>query len=153
MSDSYSLTVSSLIKAPRHKVFAAFTTPDTLRQWFAPGDRKPEPVLLDVRPGGSYRITMRGEEDAPTAIGEYQEVIPGEKLVFTWSWDGDPSQPTLVTVTFKDAAGGTEVVLTHERFATAETCEHHRMGWQAIIDKLPAVFARSEEHTSELQSQ
>ena len=141
MSDSYSLTVSSHIEAPRHEVFAAFTTPDTLRKWFAPGDRKPEPAVLDVRPGGTYRITMKGEEDAPTAVGEYQDVVPGEKLVFTWSWDGDPSQPTLVTVTFKDVAGGTEVVLTHERFATESSRDHHRLGWQAIIDKLPALFA------------
>ena len=141
MTDTYSLRVASTIKAPRAKVFAAFTTPDILAKWFAPGTRMPKPEMLDVRTGGKYRIVMQGEDDAPIAIGEYREVIDGSKLVFTWSWDGDPSQPTLVTVTFADVADGTEVVLVHERFITAETCEHHRQGWQAIIDKLPAVFA------------
>jgi uncharacterized protein YndB with AHSA1/START domain len=141
MTDHHSLKVSAVIKAPRAKVFAAWTTAETLRKWFAPGSRKPDPAILDVRPGGKFRIIMVGEEDSPVAIGEYREVVAGEKLVFTWAWDGGPSQPTLVTVTFRDVKDGTEVVLLHERFATAETCEHHRMGWQAIMDKLPALFA------------
>jgi uncharacterized protein YndB with AHSA1/START domain len=145
MSDTvtrtYSLRVANTIKAPRARVFAAFTTPSILAKWFAPGTRLPLPDLLDVRPGGRFRITMKGEDDAPTATGEYKEVIDGRKLVFTWSWEGDPSQPTLVTVTLTDVPGGTEVVLIHERFASAETREQHRQGWQAIIDKLPALFA------------
>ena len=141
MSDNHSLRISSTIKAPRTKVYAAWTTPDILAKWFAPGPRTPLAEILDVRPGGGFRIVMKGEEDAPTAVGEYQDVVPGEKLVFTWGWDGDPSQPTLVTVTFRDVSGGTEVTLLHERFASAETCDHHRMGWQAIMDKLETLFS------------
>ncbi len=141
MTNTHSLRIASTIKAPRAKVFAAWTTPDILAQWFAPGSRNPFPEVLDVRPGGKYKIIMRGADDSPIAIGEYKEVVPGEKLVFTWGWDGDPSLPTLVTVTFADAKGGTDVVLVHERFATAETCEHHRQGWQAIFDKMPGLFA------------
>lgn len=141
MTETYSLRVASTIKAPRAKVFAAFTTPDILAKWFAPGTRMPKPEMLDVRTGGKYRIVMQGEDDAPIAIGEYREVIDGSKLVFTWSWDGDPSQPTLVTVTFGDTADGTEVVLVHERFASASTRDHHQQGWQAILDRLPSLFA------------
>ncbi len=141
MTGTYSLTVASTIKAPRAEVYSAWTTPDILAKWFAPGPRTPHAEILDVRPGGKYRIVMKGEDDAPIAVGEYQEVIHGRKLVFTWGWEGDPSRPTLVTVTFADVDGGTEVTLLHERFATPETCEHHRMGWQAIFDKMPALFA------------
>jgi uncharacterized protein YndB with AHSA1/START domain len=141
MSDSYSLKIASTVKAPRAKVYAAWTTPDILAKWFAPGARTPAAEILDVRPGGKYRIVMKGDEDSPVAVGEYKEVIDGRKLVFSWGWDGDPSQPTLVTVTFADVEGGTEVTLLHERFVSAETCEHHRMGWQAIIDKMPLVLS------------
>lgn len=140
MSNTHSLRIASVINAPRSKVFAAWTTPEILAQWFAPGPRNPFPEGLDVRPGGKYRIVMKGEEDSPVAVGEYREVVANEKLVFTWSWEGDPSQPTLVTVTFSDKGDGTEVVLVHERFTNAETCDHHRMGWQAILDKLPGLF-------------
>ncbi len=141
MTTAHSLRLASTIKAPRNKVYAAWTTPGILSKWFAPGPRSPFPEVLDVRPGGKYKIVMRGEDDSPVAVGEYQDVVPNEKLVFTWGWDGDPSQPTLVTVTFADVGGGTEVVLVHERFPSAETCEHHRQGWQAIMDKLPGLFA------------
>jgi uncharacterized protein YndB with AHSA1/START domain len=141
MSKDHSLRIASTIAAPRHKVYSAWTTPEILAQWFAPGARQPHPEILDVRVGGTYKIIMRGADDSPVAIGTYQTVVPNEKLVFTWGWEGDPSQPTLVTVTFADKGKGTEVVLVHDRFPTAETCEHHRMGWQAIMDKLPAVFA------------
>ncbi len=141
MTTNHSLRISSTIMAPRHKVYAAWTDAATLAKWFAPGPRNPFPEILDVRPGGKYRIIMKGDEDSPVAVGEYREVVRDEKLVFTWSWDGDPSQPTLVTVTFADTKGGTEVVLVHDRFPSAETCEHHRQGWQAIMDKLPALFA------------
>ncbi len=141
MTTVHSLRISSTIKAPRAKVYAAWTTPEILSQWFAPGARNPHAEVLDVRPSGKYKIIMKGEEDSPVVVGEYKEVVASEKLVFTWSWEGDPSQPTLVTVTFADTKDGTEVVLVHERFATAETCENHRMGWQAIMDKMPALFA------------
>lgn len=140
MTETCSLRVSTIVKAPRHRVFAAWTNADTLRQWFAPGTRRPDPTILDVRVGGQFRITMAGKDDAPTATGRYQEVIEGEKLVFTWSWEGDPSQPTLVTVSFADVAEGTEVVLTHERFISTETRDHHRQGWQGILDKLGPLF-------------
>lgn len=145
MTDTHSLKLSTIVRAPRAKVFAAWTTAETLRRWFAPGDRQPEPAVLDVRVGGSFRFIMQGENDAPTAIGEYVEVVRDERLVFTWGWDGDPSRPTLVTVTFRDVGGGTEVTLLHERFTTGETRDHHRMGWQGILDKMPALFATPQE--------
>jgi glutathione S-transferase len=141
MTDTLSLQITTHVMAPRSKVYAAFVTPEILAKWFAPETRVAVPEQLDVRPGGRYRISMAGEDDKPVAVGEYKEVVEGAKLVFTWGWDGDPSQPTLVTVSFSDKDGGTEVVLTHERFATAETRDHHRMGWQSIMDKLGPLLA------------
>jgi uncharacterized protein YndB with AHSA1/START domain len=141
MTDSLSLRISKVVNAPRSKVFAAFTTPAILAKWFAPGTRQAEAKELDVRPGGRYAIVMKGETDQPTAVGEYREVVNGTKLVFTWGWDGDPSQPTLVTVTFADKGKGTEVVLVHERFATTQSRDSHSEGWQSIFDKLSTIFA------------
>lgn len=139
MSDDTRLMISSLIKAPREKVYAAWTNAETMKKWFAPGPRDPEPVEFDVRVGGKYKIIMKGESDAPVVVGEYKEVVPSQKLMFTWQWEGSPNPPTLVTVTFKDIAGGTEVVLVHEGFAMAEYTESHLQGWQAIMAKLPSV--------------
>lgn len=141
MKKDISLRVATTVKAPRSKVFEAWTKPEILAKWFAPGPRTPVPEVLDVKPGGKFRIMMQGDEDAPVAVGEYRDVQRNEKLVFTWGWDGDPSQPTLVTVTFADVTGGTEVVLRHERFAAADTRDHHRQGWEAILQKLVGQFS------------
>ncbi len=140
MTDTHSLRVSRIIKAPREKVYAAWITPEALSKWFAPGPRQPKAEHLDVRIGGAYRIVMQGADDAPVAIGEYQDVVSNEKLVFTWNWEGATSPPTMVTVSFADVDGGTEVMLVHEQFANDETRDHHRMGWDAIMDKLAEQF-------------
>ena len=84
---------------------------------------------------------VKGEDGSPTALGEYREVVDGEKLVFTWSWEGDPSEPTLVTVEFRDAKGGTEVALKHERFTAAESRDRHLHGWDACLANLQKKIA------------
>ena len=139
---SHDLRVSGIIKAPRAKVYAAWTDAKTMKKWFAPGEREADATVLDVRVGGKFKITMKGESDAPVAVGEYKEVVPSQRLAFTWNWEGSPETPTLVTVTFKDVTGGTEVVLVHEGFASKESCEGHRQGWLSIMDKLPKAVEK-----------
>jgi len=131
-----SLETSITINAARSKVFAAWTKPELIKKWFAPGTMTVPAAHADPRPGGTYSITMKGEESSPTVIGEYREVVDGEKLVFTWSWEGDPSEPTLVTVTFRDAKGGTEVALKHERFTSTESRDKHLEGWNSCLANL-----------------
>ena len=71
--------------------------------------------------------------------GEYTEVTPPERLVFTWAWEDDhaaDSPDTLVTVEFRDLGDMTEVALTHERFGSAESRDQHRHGWSSSLDCL-----------------
>ena len=139
MSNETRLQISNVIKAPRDKVYAAWTNAETMKKWFAPGARTADPVELDVRVSGKFKIIMKGEDGAPVVIGEYKDVVPSHKLAFTWQWEGSPNPPTLVTVTFKEVSGGTEVILVHEGFAKAEYRDSHLDGWQSIMGKLPAV--------------
>lgn len=129
-----SLEVRRTFAAPRDRVYAAFTTPEITAQWFCPVGRTAEVHEMDVRVGGRYRITMAGAEgDGHTAAGEYCEVMPGERLAFTWQWQDGDSPMTLVTVSFADVAGGTEVVLLHERFQTEAARDQHRGGWESCL--------------------
>jgi uncharacterized protein YndB with AHSA1/START domain len=130
------LETSIIIKAPRAKVFAAWVEPELMRKWFAPGAMTVPSAQADPRPGGTYAITMKGEESNPTVRGEYREVVRDEKLVFTWAWDGGAGEATLVTVLFRDATGGTEVHLKHERFANAESRDRHLQGWNGCLANL-----------------
>lgn len=134
------LETSIIINAARSKVFEAWTRPEIMKKWFAPGGMTVPVAHADARPGGSYSITMKGEQGTPTVTGEYREVVQDEKLVFTWGWEGDPNDRTLVTVLFRDAGDGTEVKLKHERFASTESRDKHLQGWNGCLSSLSEYF-------------
>jgi uncharacterized protein YndB with AHSA1/START domain len=97
-----SLTVKRRLKAPPAKVFAAWTDPDKIKRWMGPGEIVAVRVAADARVGGRYRIEMRRPSgEARNVGGVYREIVPNEKLVFTWAWDAaPPDEPheSLVTV-------------------------------------------------------
>ena len=97
---------------------------------------------MHVRPGGSFRIGMRGPDgETVYAIGEYREVTPPERLVFTWVWEGDDDFPeTVVTVEFHERGGSTEITLVHDGLLDEESRARHEQGWVDILEKLePAL--------------
>jgi uncharacterized protein YndB with AHSA1/START domain len=102
---------------------------------------------VDLKVGGRYRLGMKAPGDNPLLIvgGVYQEILPPEKLVFTWQWESaDPNEPeTLVTVEFHEGAGATEIVLTHELFTDAAQRDKHREGWAGCLDHLERLLKRS----------
>jgi uncharacterized protein YndB with AHSA1/START domain len=143
-----SLRISRVIKTTRQRAFDAWTKPELMKKWFAPGDMSVAAAKSDLRVGGSYEVSMAGQTGAgetacgnSTATGTYQKIVPNELLVFTWGFPGDMSAPTMVTVEFKEADGGTELVITHERFASTEIRNKHQHGWLGCVDKLEREFA------------
>jgi uncharacterized protein YndB with AHSA1/START domain len=136
-----SLQVRKFIKAKRERVYAAWTDPELMKKWFAPGTMTVPAAEANAIEGGQYHIQMRKESgELHTAYGEYQQIIPQQKLVFTWGWEGPNHYETLVTVEFNDKDGGTEVILTHERFKDAEDARHHTEGWQGCLESLEKHF-------------
>ncbi len=155
-SETLKLQIKRIIHAPRSHVFDAWTEPEMLQRWFGPGNMTVASATTDTRTGGAYRIEMQGVptcDDAAAAdpevnprdtsrkavaTGVYQEIIPDELLRFTWRGDWEPDEETLVTVTLRDVPGGTELTLTHERFATEKSMGGHEQGWNSSLDKLAA---------------
>lgn len=136
------LQVSVFIQAKREKVFEAWIRPELMKKWFCPENLTPGVVEADVRVGGTYRGSMIDGSNVYTASGTYQEIAPNEKLVFTHGWEGPDRMETLVTVAFKDKDGGTEVTLTHERFASIEQAKGHEKGWVSALENLAKQFAQ-----------
>jgi len=135
-----SLQVSRLIKAPRERVFTAWTTPSDIVKWFGCGNSKVESVDVDLRVGGKYQISMQSSECGTMQVsGVYREIKSPSRLAFTWGWEAPGSEQgrseTLVIVDLTDRDGSTEVKVTHEGFADAETCDKHQYGWNACLDK------------------
>ena len=143
------LRVKKLIKAKRDRVFAAWTTPDLMKRWYAPDEMTVPNAVSDLRVGGVYRIEMKGrlmgEEASGTVTGKYIKIIPGELLVFTWRWEGDPSPETVVTVELAEASGGTEVTVTHDRFSSANARNKHEYGWTGCLENLALYWRQNEQ--------
>ncbi|MCE0523600.1 MAG: SRPBCC domain-containing protein [Methylacidiphilales bacterium] len=135
-----SLKISRLIKAPRERVFAAWTNANEFAQWLGGGGRKVVHASIDLRPGGEYRLKTVGGSCDIDMVGEYRDVKPPELISFTWTTGGCTPEhkgtQTLVTVELKEQKGGTLVELTHEGFPTTEMCDKHEKGWNASFEVL-----------------
>ncbi len=140
-SSASTLKLTRTFRAPREKVFRAWTDPEGLKQWWGPlGYECPE-ATVDLRPGGKYRLAMRKLPDGEVfyVSGAYREVRPPQRLVYTWRWESQPEMAeTLVTVEFLDRAGATEVVLLHELFPSEPIRDDHDKGWNGCLDRLAA---------------
>ena len=106
--------------APRERVYAAFTDPDLIPQWW--GLKRSTTVVdrLEVRVGGAWRFVERmpdGEEHG--FRGTYREVDAPERLVYTFEWEGMPGYVCVETVAFEDLGGRTKV-RTNTLFHTTE---------------------------------
>jgi uncharacterized protein YndB with AHSA1/START domain len=137
------LSLRRTFKAPRERVFRAWTDPDELRKWWGPEGYVTPSAEVDLRVGGKYRLGMRKLPDGDIFYlsGIYREVRPPERLVYTWRWEAKPELgETLVTVEFREVGGSTEVILTHEFFPTPQARDDHNRGWSGCLDRLAKLL-------------
>ncbi len=138
-----SLRMTKTIRAKREKVFQAWTNPNFVKQWFAPGDKSVAMADVNAKVGGNYRIQMQDPDGTTyTTRGDYKEIIPNEKLVFSWGWEGPDRYESLVTILLNDSGEGTELTLIHERLANTDSVEKHTQGWTGCLAKLAEKIAQ-----------
>ncbi len=107
--------------APRDRVYAAFTDPELIPQWW--GLRSTTTVVdkLDARPGGAWRFVERNSDGSENGFrGTFREVTPPESLVYTFEWEGMPGHVVVDTVRFEDLDGRTKVTNTSLFHTTEE---------------------------------
>jgi uncharacterized protein YndB with AHSA1/START domain len=124
------LEVTTHVAAPPDVVFPYFTDPERYAAWMGTD------VTLSPTPGGTYRVRMR---DGVEAAGEFVEVDPPRRVVFTWGWEGDPvvaPGSTRVEVTLEPDGDGTLVRLVHHDLPSDESRAHHRQGWEMYAARL-----------------
>lgn len=128
-------------------VFQLWTTPESIKRWLKPtNDFTHTVVEVDLKVGGSYQIGFKSAEGKVDVVsGQFSVIQPPNKVVYTWTWD-EPSEhagvETQVTVEFLDKDGGTELVLTHEKFTIAGMKESHMGGWSGALDQLAEVIGQ-----------
>lgn len=142
-SDPTSLTLKRTIEAPVEEVYAAWTDPEIIATWFTGDHAKScEVHEADVRVGGRYDFEMHMPSgDTHRVRGVYREVLPNEKLVFTWAWISTPERESLVAVELKGKGDATLLTLTHTRFADQTARDNHLKGWIGCLDKLEKRLA------------
>ena len=153
--ENIKLQVTRVFDAPRELVFKAWTDADQFKQWFGAAaceGSSLQSVKMDARRGGKYRLQVRrADGEYFTTVGTYREVKPPERLVFTWQFEkdgggdafGEVEPPEmLVTLEFKARGKQTELILTHERFASAESRDRHEEGWTRCLNELARFVAK-----------
>jgi uncharacterized protein YndB with AHSA1/START domain len=138
------LKITRVFDAPRKAVFAAWTDPKQVAQWWGPTGFTTPVCELDVRPGGAIRIDMRAPDGTIYPMtGVYNEVVPPERLVFTATpldKDGKAMFENLNTVIFSEHNGKTTVELRVEVVKSSAAAEAYlagmEMGWNMTLDRL-----------------
>lgn len=125
------VVVTRRIAAAPATVFSFFTDVERWTSWQGVDGE------IDASPGGVFRIRMPG---AQVASGEFVELVPDRRIVFTWGWEGDgsPVAPgsTTVVIELEPDEDGTLVRLTHTGLAPPPVAEHHREGWELYLERL-----------------
>ena len=142
----FKLEIRRVISAPRDRVYAAWTDPAQLKEWFGPEKVQTRDLIADARVGGEFRWDLINPEgEKMTCRGEYRELQPGKKIVFTWQWEDDEdweNHVSIMTVELDDAGTGTALRLTHEKLPNKESRDGHTRGWNSALDKLEKFFSR-----------
>ncbi len=133
------LEITRIFKAPCNRVFDAWTRPEFLSAWWGPKRMSLPDHAFDVKVGGAWHACLRSPDGTDFFVsGVFKEIIPLQRLVFTWGWtiEGKRSHETVVTVTFEDVPQGTKVHL-HQALLTSPTDrDNHRQGWISSFENL-----------------
>ena len=114
------VVITRIFDAPREKVFSASTDPDLIPQWWGPERFTTTVEKMDVRPGGAWRFIQHDREGNAFAFhGIYREVVPAEREVHTFEFEGMPGHVLLETSVFEDLDGRTKLSVT-DLFQTVE---------------------------------
>jgi uncharacterized protein YndB with AHSA1/START domain len=133
--------------APRHLVYRAYTTPELIKRWWSGERGEVTSAEVDLRPGGSWRYVMIANGGFEVAFhGEYQEIVPDERIVTTDVFEGMPDAAALTTTTFTENDGRTTLSMLIQHSSQEHRDAHINSGMeggmQEAMDKLELV-ARS----------
>jgi uncharacterized protein YndB with AHSA1/START domain len=116
------ILIERVFDAPRDRVYAAFTDPELIPQWWGRREDTTTVDKMDVRNGGDWRfVTVSSEDGEEHAFrGTFREVAPPERIVWTFEWEGMPGYVSVETVTFEDLGEQTRVTSTSLFHTTEE---------------------------------
>lgn len=151
MPPAAELTITRTFDAPRELVFAAWTSPAMMLRWMGPVDYPAVEFEQDLRVGGRWRgrlSPVAGGEDLWQG-GEFREIDPPSRLVFTFAWEGDnhpdgPGAPTVVSIELaEDGPAVTRMRFRQTGLTDTASADGHTAGWNSTFDRLAALLSGS----------
>jgi uncharacterized protein YndB with AHSA1/START domain len=130
--------VERTFDAPRDRVWAAYSQPELLAQWWGRGNRV-DIEKFEFERGGHWRFVEHSDGETHGFEGRFREITPQERLVQTFEWDGMPGYVTVDTATFVDLGDGRTKVVTDSLFHTTE--ERDGMMQAGMADGLNQSYA------------
>lgn len=129
---AFTVNAEIRIEAGPEAVFPFLTDPQKIVRW------KGVEATVEAVPGGVYRVNVTGDK---LAVGEYLEIDPPRRVVFTWGWEGDdvlPPGSSTVTIDLVPDGDGTLVRLTHSGLPEGADAAQLE-GWHHFLPRLADV--------------
>ena len=145
------LTFSRFVDLLPEKIWAAWTQPKLLLQWFTPAPWTTTECDIDLTPGGTFRTVMQSPEgDKHYNTGCYLEIVENRKLVWTdamLTGYRPAAKPFLTAFILLEPQNGGTLYTAIARHATEADCQNHRemgfeIGWNAALDQLIALMKK-----------
>ena len=142
---SRELVITRRFDAPRDLVWKAWSERERAMKWWGPHGFTLTHLEWDQRPGGAWRAVMRSPDGREyPQHGVYKEIRPPERLVYTFIWDEDgPESEMLVTVTFAERGGKTDMTFRKGPFTSRESQKGEEGGWGETFERLAGFLARN----------
>jgi len=146
MAGPLSLVLKRVIPASPDEVFEAWTQPELMQQWLAPGANKVVDAHTDVRVGGRFRIrSIAADQTLHTIDGTYRKLSSGRRIAMTWSYSGPVTllceMETHIEIDFSPTSDGeTLMTVTQTRIASDEAAQCYGEGWPTCFDKLEGAL-------------
>jgi uncharacterized protein YndB with AHSA1/START domain len=139
-----SITITRVFDAPRERLWKEWTEPERFADWFGgtAGEVPLSSVVMDVRVGGAWRMTMRAERGEIYWHGEYQEVVEPSRVVFTITDQAPGVGYHVITVDLEDLGDGrTEMRFEQRGPMPPEQVRAAGAGWQTFFDRIAERLA------------
>ena len=144
-SGERAIVITREIDASRELVFRALTDPALIPQWWGPAGYATTVERLELRPGGAWRFVQQGPDGQHAFGGTFREILPPQRVVMTFEWEGLPGHISVNTMVLEERGGRTFLTATSS-FDTSEDrdgmwASDMASGARESYDRLDALLA------------
>jgi uncharacterized protein YndB with AHSA1/START domain len=136
----FDFTINGILNANISDVFDAFTRPELIIKWCAPGNLSVSQFHSHYTPGGNYQMVLQSPDGfQQTVVGTYHEIQKNSSLSYTWRWE-DTNDISKVEIHFTEKNSGTTTIKLSQRgFNREEDMLQQQYSWLACFEKLALI--------------